>query len=147
MRLLLWIFLATLITLLSSVGADSTRVTNSATTDSEPAFALSATYNANKKKNLRLDEKEGDADVDDYGDGERGVSTSSLKNHLGKLKTTLTTKLRDIFGAGFTRIMYRQGETPISVRAKKMGEKSFLPGMFKTRYEQNKAKEAAKITS
>ncbi|EGZ17067.1 hypothetical protein PHYSODRAFT_285870 [Phytophthora sojae] len=142
MRLLLWIFLATLITLLSSVGADSTRVTNSATTDSEPAFALSATYNANKKKNLRLDEKEGDADVDDYGDGERGVSTSTLKNHLGKLKTILTTKLYDGIGAGLMRIMYRLGETPSTIQAK-LGENSVLTGMYKTWYAAKTAKKTS----
>nr|AEK80869.1 Avh188 [Phytophthora sojae] len=142
MRLLLWIFLATLITLLSSVGADSTRVTNSATTDSEPAFALSATYNANKKKNLRLDEKEGDADVDDYGDGERGVSISTLKNHLGKLKTILTTKLYDGIGAGVMRIMYRLGETPSTIQAK-IGGNSVFTVMYKTWY----AAKTAKITS
>ncbi|KAH7465559.1 RxLR effector protein Avrblb1 [Phytophthora ramorum] len=143
MRLLLWVLLMTLVTLLASADADASKIANADSTMTSKldsiqarallARALSAEFNADGKRSLRVHDN-GNGGGESYTgeeDEERAISISSI---LDKIKTFLgnftkrmvvgVTKKINKWNGDLAMQLYKKGETPISLQAKGWGSKN-----------------------
>ncbi|KAE8981267.1 hypothetical protein PR003_g24668 [Phytophthora rubi] len=146
MRLLLWVLLATLLTLLSSTNASSSKLSNkpdAANVDS--TFAVPATYpgyNGKLSRGLRADAREV-AVNDDSVEEERAFSVSNiLKRGTQALRTRLSAQAQKLLDYIVTRAFihaYKKGTTPATLRARMMGENNHLVGEYKIWYDKVRA--------
>ncbi|KAG7376790.1 hypothetical protein PHYPSEUDO_012753 [Phytophthora pseudosyringae] len=142
MRLLVWVLLVTLVTLLSNAEAASSTVGNSDTTkssklESSQARALYGEHNVNNHGYLRA-LKAVEPTVDDLdADGEeRAISFSNILNQaktaLGGTKAGVSgqaAKMKDHATGILFKRLYNSGATPTSLKSRLMGTnfgKSFL---------------------
>nr|AEK80867.1 Avh186a1 [Phytophthora sojae]AEK80868.1 Avh186a1 [Phytophthora sojae] len=139
MRLLLWVLLATVITILSSADVASSKATPATINSDLPVRELTAETNTNGKRHLRGDEMRDFEDDDDYDDEERGISdvvnrmkasltgsvATRMKVTLGKMQSTANKKMQKFMIERLFRWVYKRGETPLSVRTKTMGQKNY----------------------
>ncbi|KAL4116615.1 hypothetical protein PRIC2_012067 [Phytophthora ramorum] len=141
MRLMLWILLVTVVTLLASTDAADTTTTSKLESIEAPALlarALSPEYTADGKRSLRVrgnvdatDDDGGDESYTVDNDEERAILISSISNRmkasLGQLESSIsavTTKQLYKFAGALAMKLYRQGETPVSFRAKNLGARN-----------------------
>ncbi|KAL4145221.1 hypothetical protein PRNP1_012894 [Phytophthora ramorum] len=146
MRLLLWVLLVTVVTLLASADAESSKIANvdtpttsklgSIEAPAPPARALSPEYTADGKRSLRVHGNDDDATDDNGGnelytgedEEERAILISDalgqIKASLGKLSNSMSAAVinrLNIFSDIMAMRLYKMGETPISVQAKTLG--------------------------
>ncbi|KAL4116616.1 hypothetical protein PRIC2_012072 [Phytophthora ramorum] len=158
MRLMLWILLVTVVTLLASTDAADTTTTSKLESIEAPALlarALSPEYTADGKRSLRVrgnvdatDDDGGDESYTVDNDEERAILISSISNRmkasLGQLESSIsavTTKQLYKFAGALAMKLYRQGETPVSFRAKNLGARNNIAVPFyKKWYDTNVAK-------
>ncbi|KAL4088035.1 hypothetical protein PRIC1_012465 [Phytophthora ramorum] len=158
MRLMLWILLVTVVTLLASTDAADTTTTSKLESIEAPgllARALSPEYTADGKRSLRVrgnvdatDDDGGDESYTVDNDEERAILISSISNRmkasLGQLESSIsavTTKQLYKFAGALAMKLYRQGETPVSFRAKNLGARNNIAVPFyKKWYDTNVAK-------
>ncbi|KAE8900665.1 hypothetical protein PF005_g30893 [Phytophthora fragariae] len=148
MRLLLWVLLATLLTLLSSTNASSSKLSNkpdAANVDSTfPVPATYPGYNGKPSRGLRADEREvpgNDGSVEE----ERAFSVSNILNR-GKqaLRTRLSAQAQKLLEYTVKRAFihaYKKGITPETLfnRAKMMGKNDPYVGEYKIWYDKVRA--------
>nr|KAH7499620.1 RxLR effector protein Avrblb1 [Phytophthora ramorum] len=163
MRLMLWVLLVTLVTLLASTDAALSKIAYVDTPNTSklelieatasPARGLSSEYIADGKRSLRVRANDNGTNDDDddkpyagWDEEERMISISSIldriKSFLVKLSNTLTgrvTKRVNEIGEDLAMTLYRQGETPISLQAINMGSgnKRAIIAFYKKWYDKN----------
>ncbi|KAH7465565.1 RxLR effector protein 24 [Phytophthora ramorum] len=146
MRLLLWVLLVTLVTLLASADAESSKIANvdtpatsklgSIEAPAPPARALSPEYTADGKRSLRVHGNDDDATDDNGGnelytredEEERAMSISSIldnmKTYLGGwtniMSASVNTQLYKWVDDLAMRL-YKRGVTPTSFKARNLG--------------------------
>ncbi|KAH7465539.1 RxLR effector protein CRE2 [Phytophthora ramorum] len=165
MRLLLWVLLVTLVTLLASTDAAPSKIANANTpktsklesieTPASPARGLSSEYIADGKRSLRVHANDNETNDEDdnkpyagWDEEERMISISSIldriKAFLGKLSNTMTdrvTKRVNEIGEDLAMTLYREGRTPISLQAMNMGSgNKRAMAFYKKWYDTNVAK-------
>ncbi|KAL4145157.1 hypothetical protein PRNP1_012893 [Phytophthora ramorum] len=165
MRLLLWVLLVTLVALLASADAESSKIANvdtpttsklgSIEAPASPARALSPGYTADGKRSLRVhgnvdatDDDGGDESYTGEDEEERAMSISSI---LDKMKTYLggwTKRMSASVNTGLNKWtdflamkMYKMGVTPISLQASNMGTGRYKKStdLYKQWYDKNVA--------
>ncbi|KAE9286988.1 hypothetical protein PF008_g26535 [Phytophthora fragariae] len=144
MRLLLWVLLATLLTLLSSTNATLSKLSNPDATDVDSTFPVPAAYggyDVKRSRRLRVDDTE--ISVNDHSvEEERAFSVSNIFNRANEaIRTRLSAQAKkslDFITERTFVTAYKNGVTPEAMRARKMGGKALLSrdtkfGMTKSR--------------
>ncbi|EGZ10735.1 hypothetical protein PHYSODRAFT_317825 [Phytophthora sojae] len=130
MRLLLWVLLATVITILSSADVASSKATPATINSDLPVRELTAETNTNGKRHLRGDEMRSPwtlkttTTTTTKSAGSPTVATR-MKVTLGKMHSTANKKMQKFMIERLFRWVYKRGETPLSVRTKTMGQKNY----------------------